>query len=359
MNINKILDFFGVGDFSRLMVRIGICVVIYVIFHILSIALVKILPALFARIFRNGKDTTKEAFFNVFAKPLSVFVKSLGVFLAVTSFPLNIVYSAAVYSVAVKVMRIIIILLICSAVLNIISDVGILLDIMDERFSGINKTLIGFFTKIGKALVLVFTAVIVIEEFGYNVTGLITGLGLGGLTFALAAQDIASNLMSGMAILLDKPFQVGDWIAVGGLEGIVEEMNFRSTRVRTFDNALITIPNSKISGDSITNWTKMNLRKTNIVIGLVYSTSKETMQKVCDEIYSELSALEEIKTDSLLVKFDNFNASSMDIKISYNSYPIPGKLHLALKEKVNYIIMDVVANNDTDFAYNTVAVVKG
>ncbi len=359
MNINKILEFFAVGDFLELAIRAGICALVYIVFHRLSIWLVKFLPGIFSKFFKNGSEKSKEAFVNIFAKPLSFFVKSVGIFLAVTNFPLNAAASVFVYGVAAKVMRIIIILMISSAAQSFVINITELFDAVDEKHGGLNRTLIVFITKIGKALVIVFTIMIVIEEFGYDVTGLITGLGLGGLTFALAAQDIASNLMSGMAILVDKPFRVGDWIKVAGYEGIVEEMNFRSCRIRTFDNALITIPNSKISGDSIANWTKMNYRKTNIIIGLVYSTSRDTMQKVCDEIYTALSAMEEIKTDSLQVKFDNFSRSSMDIKISYNSYPIPGKEHLALKEKVNYTIMDIVAQNDTDFAYNTVAVVKG
>jgi MscS family membrane protein len=250
-------------------------------------------------------------------------------------------------------------LMISVSVQNLISNIPDIVDNIGDRLGGVNQTIVTFFTKIAKALVMVFTVVIIVEEFGYDVTGLITGLGLGGLTFALAAQDIASNFMSGVTILLDKPFGIGDWISVGGMEGIVEEMNFRSTRIRTFDNALITVPNSKLGNDSITNWTKMNMRKTNIIIGLLYSTTRETLQAVCEDIYNELVKFEEIKTDSLVVKFDSFNASSLDVKISYNSFPIPLPAHMALKEKVQLKIMEVVERHETDFAYNTVTVVNG
>ncbi|MBQ3008877.1 MAG: mechanosensitive ion channel family protein [Oscillospiraceae bacterium] len=339
-------------------IKLGISVLIYVVFHGISKWLVKFLPAVFRKLFKKGGESAQQAFVNIFAKPLSLLIRALGIFLAVTNLPLNIALSAAVYGFASKLLRVIIILLISTAAQNFVISIPELFDFTEEKLGGINKTLIRFFTKIGKALIIVFTLVIVIEEFGYNVTGIITGLGLGGLTFSLAAQDIASNFMAGVTILIDKPFEVGNWIAVGGLEGIVEEMDFRTTRIRTFDNALITVPNSKISGDSVTNWTKMNYRKTNIIIGLVYSTTKDTLKKVCDEIYAELSNMEEIKTDSLLVKFDNFNASSLDVKISYNSYPIPAPDHLALKEKVNYAIMNIVENNNTDFAFNTFTIVN-
>lgn len=353
-----IFDFFGVASIAAILIKTGLACLIYLIAYALSGMVVKYLPALFKRIFKREDEAAQQAFVNSFAKPLSMVVKAVGIFLAITNLPVNTTLAAKIYSVGSAVLRIVIILLVSSSVQSFITNIPLIFDETEEKFGGVNRTLIVFFTRLGKALVIVFTAVIVIEEFGYDVTGLITGLGLGGLTFALAAQDIASNFMSGITILTDKPFGVGDWISVAGLEGIVEEMNFRSCRIRTFDNALITVPNSKISNDSVTNWTKMNYRKTNIIIGLLYSTTKETLQKVCDEIYAELSKLEEIKTDSLLVKFDNFSPSSLDVKISYNSFPIPGPQHLALKEKVQYIIMDVVAANETDFAYNTVTVIS-
>lgn len=358
MNFTSILSFFGVVSVIQFILKLAFSGVIYLIFHGISGILVKRLPALFTKIFHKDNPAAQQAFVDVFARPLSLFIKAVGIFFAVTNLPFNSVLSLNIYAAALKLLRIATIILISLAIQNFIINIPVIFESVSSKLDGMSRTLTTFFTKLGKALVIVFTVVIVMEEFGYNVTSLITGLGLGGLTFALAAQDIASNLMAGITILTDKPFGVGDWISVGGMEGIVEEMNFRSCRIRTFDNALITVPNSKISNDSVTNWTKMNYRKTNIVIGLTYSTTKETLQAVCDEIYKQLSRISEIKTDSLLVKFNEFSASSLDVKISYNSYPIPAPRHLALKEKVQYIIMDIVASHETDFAYNTLTVVS-
>ena len=279
--------------------------------------------------------------------------------MAVTNLPLGEVFAVKVYAFMSMVLRVSAIIFISIALQNFVMNLPKFIENIEEKLGGVNQTIVTFFTKIAQALVMVFTVVIIVEEFGYDVTGLITGLGLGGLTFALAAQDIASNFMAGITIILDKPFAMGDWIAVGGMEGIVEEMNFRSTKIRTFDNALISVPNSQLGSSSVTNWTKMNMRKTNIIIGLLYSTTRETLQAVCADIYSELVKFEEIKTDSLVVKFDNFNASSLDVKISYNSFPIPLPAHMALKEKVQLKIMEVVEKHDTDFAYNTITVVNG
>ena len=308
---------------------------------------------------KNKNEKVHNAFKDSFAKPLTIFIKIMGVFFVVSAFPLNPVVKVPVVAFLNTVVRISLIVMISISVQNLITNIPEVIDNFGEKLGGVNQTIVTFFTKIAKALVIVFTVVIVVEEFGYDVTGLITGLGLSGLTFALAAQDIASNFMSGITILLDKPFGIGDWIAVGGMEGIVEEMNFRSTKIRTFDNALISVPNSQLGNSSVTNWTKMNYRKTNIIIGLLYSTTRETLQAVINDIHSELSKFEEIKTDSLVVRFNEFSASSLDVKISYNSFPIPAPEHLALREKVNLKIMEVVERHDTDFAYNTVTVVNG
>ena len=360
MNIAYTLFGKLLGNFTPIdfVIKTLVSVAIYFVFYLVAGFLYKKSGTIIKKLLKIQKEDFDAAYRASFAKPLANFVKMAGIYLAVTNLPLGEAVAVKVHYFMSVVLRISAIILISIALQNFVMNLPKFIENMEEKLGGINKTLIEFFTRLAKTLIIVFTAVIIIEEFGYDVTGLITGLGLGGLTFALAAQDIASNFMSGLVILTDKPFGIGDWISVGGLEGIVEEMNFRSVRIRTFDNALITVPNSKVSNDSITNWTKMNMRKTNMVIGLLYSTTKATLQAVCDDIYAELSKVEEIKTDSLLVRFENFNSSSLDIKISYNSFPIPLPEHMALKEKVQYIIMDVVNRHDTDFAYNTLTVIN-
>ena len=350
---------FGTSELLVISTALLTAAVIYIASIVISKMAEKLLGFTAKLILRNKSEKVHQAFKASFSKPLTVFIRIAGVFFAVSALPLNVALKAPLTGFMQTVVRIALIVMVSVSVQNLIVNIPDIVDNIGEKLGGVNQTIVTFFTKIAKALVIVFTVVIIVEEFGYDVTGLITGLGLSGLTFALAAQDIASNFMSGVTILLDKPFGIGDWIAVSGMEGIVEEMNFRSTKIRTFDNALISVPNSQLGNSSVTNWTKMNYRKTNIIIGLLYSTTRETLQKVIDEIYAELAKFEEIKTDSLLVKFHEFSASSLDIKISYNSYPIPAPAHMALKEKVNLKIMEVVERHDTDFAYNTLTIVNG
>lgn len=351
--INKIFD---VGDWQQLLIFLVLSAVVYGIFHIVSVALLKYAPRFFQFILRLKNENVEKALAHSFAKPIAIFLRCTGIFFAVQILPFTPSVNSVISPVMSTVMRIILIVSVSSAAQNFVVNIPVFFDNISRKHPALTPTLLSFFTKVLQALIIALTVVIILKELGYDVNGLIAGLGLSGLTFALAAQDTASNFVSGLVILVDKPFGVGDWISVAGMEGIVEEMNFRSCRIRTFDNALISVPNSKISGDSVTNWTKMNLRKTNITIGLLYSTSKQTMQTVCDQIRRQLKQIPEIKTDSILVRFDKFSRSSLDITVSYNSYPIPAAQHFALKEKVQYIIMDIVAANDTDFAFNSLTV---
>ena len=354
-----ITNIFGSDSITHIFTSFLTSAIILTITFILSMLTEDILGFIAKLLFKNKDENVRSAFKASFYKPLTIFIKIIGIYFALSAFPLNRVAKVPLVAFMKTVVRISLILMVSISSQNMVTSIPRLADNIGDKLGGVNQTLVTFFTKIVKALIIVFTAVIIVEEFGYDVTSLITGLGLGGLTFALAAQDIASNFMAGITILTDHPFGVGDWITVAGLEGIVEEINFRSCRIRTFDNALITVPNSKINNDSVTNWSKMQYRKTNIIIGLLYSTTRETLQEVINDIHSELSKFEEIKTDSLVVRFNEFSASSLDVKISYNSFPIPAPEHLALREKVNLKIMEVVERHDTDFAYNTVTVVNG
>lgn len=355
----QFFNIFNVENLGEFGIKIAIALAIYVLFYLLSVWFSKYAGSIFKKLFRLKNEKFENAFSHSFSKPVLYFTRCLGAFLSVKYIPFTSEISLSINSLMAKFIRISLIIFISIAAQNFIMTSPSFFKGINEKFAGKNQTVIGFFTRLGKALIVVLTVVILLNEFGYDINGLIAGLGLSGLTFALAAQDTASNFVSGLVILMDKPFGIGDWIAVGNMEGIVEEMNFRSCRIRTFENALIAVPNNKLSGDSVTNWTKMNMRKTKITVGLVYSTSKETLQKVCDEIKNELVKISDIKTDSILVRFDNFSASSLDVVIQYNSYPVALAQHVALKEKVQYLIMDILKNNDTDFAYNSFTIYNG
>ncbi len=342
---------------SEILIKIAISLGFLALFVAIAAAVKPALPKLATLVFRRKDPDSVNAISRGFAGPLRYLLIILGLYCFIRILPLNEDISVKLLAITSKLMRVCLILIVSIAAQNLVGAAPSIFK--SARREDGSRTVLDFIVKVVKAVIILITVVIIIGEFGYDVNGLIAGLGLSGLTFALAAQDTASNFVSGLAILLDKPFIVGDWISAAGIEGIVEEINFRSCRIRTFDDALITVPNNKISSDSITNWTRMNTRRTIITINLLYSTSSRVLKDICIQIKERLSELDDIVPDNLLVRFDAFSSSSLDVTVTYFTPLTAIRDYVLLREKVQYILKDIVEKSDTDFAYNSITVYKG
>ena len=229
-----------------------------------------------------------------------------------------------------------------------------------------------FIVKFLKTVVIIVAIIVIFKLWGYNVSAMLASLGLGGLAFALAAKDTAANLFGSLVILWDKPFEHGDWIVSGDDEGTVIEIGMRSTTVRTFGNALITIPNAKIANTSIMNWSKRAVgRRIKMHVGITYDASPEALKETVsdiktmllnhpniakDKIIRESEALiakhdsEGIK-DSLIVNVDSFGDSSINILIYCFSDTVNWLEWLNVKEDVMFQIMHIVKKNGLEFAF--------
>ena len=223
----------------------------------------------------------------------------------------------------------------------------------EELHLNMSKTLINFLTKAVKVCIVALTVLAVIAETGTDVTALITGLGLGGLTFALAAQDTASNLFSGLMILLDKPFVVDDYIETPDVVGTVEDITFRSTRIRTVTNAQIVVPNSTLTGKPVTNWSRLQKRRVSFTIGLEYGTSSQQMTNCVSRIEELLNNCDGIVEGSPCVNFDAFGTSSLNINIVYYTKETALAAHLKVKEALNLQIMSIIEEEGCSFAFPT------
>ena len=208
------------------------------------------------------------------------------------------------------------------------------------------------FIKILKFLIFSLGAVAILQIWDINVSAFIASLGLGGLAFALAAKDTASNLFGGLSILADKALKIDDWIKVDGVEGTVEEIGLRTIKVRTFEKSLVTIPNSILSSNPIENFSRRNNRRIKMRVGLVYSTTREQMQKILHDIKDMLSHHDSIAKDqTLLVNFDNFGASDLSIFIYCFTNTADWAKYLKIQEDINLKIMQIVEENGSDFAF--------
>ena len=170
-------------------------------------------------------------------------------------------------------------------------------------------------------LILLIGAAQVLWTHGVNVSGLAAGLGLGGLAFALAAKDTVENIFGAIAILIDQPFRVGDNIAMSGLTGTVEHIGLRSTRLRTPENSLVSLPNSKIIASHVDNLGARTSVRIRTVLNLPLSTPSTSIEALCCGIRAILESHPLCARDSIVVHFNEFNQASLGVLVQCNLIP--------------------------------------
>ncbi len=208
-----------------------------------------------------------------------------------------------------------------------------------------------FFIKGIKLVLIIMGFVVIVQEWGYDFTGFLASLGLGGLAFALAAKDTAANLFGSLVIFSDKPFDVGDWIQTPSVEGTVESIGIRSTRVRTFAKALVAVPNATLANSPITNWSRMNMRRIKMTIGLTYSTSSTQMQNILEQTRTMLQNDPDINQQTILINFTDFQDSALGIFCYFFTNTTNWQEYLMVRERINLSIMKIVEDNKAGFAF--------
>lgn len=206
----------------------------------------------------------------------------------------------------------------------------------------LDKLFLSLLSKAIRAVIIAIGFTVLVQEWGYNISGFVAGLGLGGLAFALAAQDTAANLIGGIVILTEKPFTIGDWIVAEEVEGNVEDITFRSTKIRTFAQALVTVPNSSLAKAPITNWTRMGRRRINFDLGIPYGTSRSKLEQCIIRIREMLTAHPEIHPETISARFEKFGEYSLIINIYCFTNTTVWAEWLAVREDILYKIMDIL-----------------
>ena len=224
----------------------------------------------------------------------------------------------------------------------------------------LSKDLVNWIIKAIKILILILGAAAVLELWGIKIGPIIAGLGLFGVAVALGAQDLFKNLISGILVLVERRFQVGDWIFVEGvIEGTVESIGFRSTVVRRFDKSLATIPNFQFAENAVINNTLTTNRRINWVIGLEYRTTSDQLKKIKEEIerYIKGSELFSKTGDTFLtVKIEQFAASSIDIRLICFTKTKHYLEWMSVKDTLALEIKTIVEKNKASFAFPSTSI---
>ena len=229
--------------------------------------------------------------------------------------------------------------------------------IFQERATLTTSKLDDQFIPFFKDLVIVIISILTIFVllgivFKVDVVALVTGLGIGGLAIALAARETLENLFASFTLFLDLPFVVGDNIQLDKVSGDVENIGFRSTRIRTGDGSLISVPNRLLTAQALENQTKRKFMRAKYTVKLESDTSIDILEKIIREINQTIHNQElSHKPDPGITRFGGFGENSLDVLVSYNIATNDGALFNKIKEQINYQIMSIIKTNETKFAH--------
>lgn len=215
----------------------------------------------------------------------------------------------------------------------------------------IDNTLISIIKRTVLGVIWAIGVMMALRNVGVDVGALIAGLGIGGLAFALAAQDTIKNVFGGITIFTDRPFRIGDRIKVDGFDGIVEDIGIRSTRIRTFEKRLVTIPNYKIVEASIENVSDEPMRRVVMNIGLTYDTSPDKMQEAITILKNIPKKMNEVDDNNLLAVFSEFAPYSMNLKFIFWVKPTGDVMETP--SEVNFEILKEFNSAGLQFAFPT------
>lgn len=287
-----------------------------------------------------------------FSTPAQRMVWFSGIYLALASLPWAI---QGMPKLLLTVYRMAMTLCICEG-LYLASDVAsLLLKRCGEEIRS-NKTLLSLLDTAYKVLVVILGVAAIAQESGFPIGSIVAGAGLIGLTVSLAAQETASNIFSGIVILVDKPFAVGDWIIAGDVEGEVIDINFRSIKIRGLDKSVSILTNSKVCSSTIVNCAMRTTRPYKFTLGITYGTSRAKLEQLMADLTAMLEASEYVEKGSALVRLTSFGDSSINLLVSAYLRTNQAGTFLQMQNDLNLNVMDVMQRDGADFAFPSTTV---
>jgi len=345
---NLFLDVWNNGVFGVNATDIIVSLVIFLLFYLLRRLIARFILNRLSRIVSRTSNQIDDAVIEVLDGPLKFFPVVLGFFIASTYLDV----SDSNQDFLDLLNRSLITIFIFWLLHQLIIPFSFVIKNFESKIS---KPLVDWTLKGLKILVVVLGAVAILELWGIRVGPVIAGLGLFGVAVALGAQDLFKNLISGIMILMEKRFTVGDVILVSGeVEGVVEQIGFRSTLVRRFDSTPVMVPNYKFAEQSVTNYTRRHHRRIRWLIGLEYRTSIDQLKNIRKEINNLIEKDDNFAKNqnaSFYVRIDSFSDSSIDMLVQTFTVTNDWAEFLKIKENLAVKIIEIVENNEAGFAF--------
>lgn len=299
-----------------------------------------ILPGLYRHGFENNAKTDNRLALAL-VKPVRILILLLGFYLALMNSPLVINLDLFLS----RFFRSGLIIVLAWTAGSLTGKDSVISEEFSERLR-LDNILTAFFSKVIKFLIWAMAVVLIAHEWNYDVSGFIAGLGLGGLAFALAAKDALANIFGGIVIIMEKPFSIGDLVQTDDVEGTVEAISFRSTRFRTLNQALVTVPNSNLANNSITNLSRMGKRLIKFTLSIDYIGPREKIEYCVMEIRELIKNNPAVYPQTISVYLERVNINSLDIFVCFYTNTVNWEEYLKIKEDINYQILDVLMKID-------------
>ncbi|MFT2010370.1 mechanosensitive ion channel family protein [Pontibacter sp. 13R65] len=344
---------------SNYLIFTGILLLGYIFKTVLSKLLSRFMFRLVGKLSKNGEEDEK-ALKRLLVQPLEVLLFLIMLFFAfqVLKYPLDpseVRETDPMLKVVVRrLYQIFVIVATNWVLLRFIDFIGLLFSRRAEKTkSKLDDQLVPFFKDFIKVLVSIFAFLVMLGSvFAVDVTGLVAGLGVGGLALAFAAKESLENLLASFTIFLDKPFAVGDLVEAGGITGSIEKIGFRSTRIRTLEKTFVTVPNKSMIDKPLNNLTLRTFRRVSIDINLTYNTTSAQIKAIVAELQDFIDQHPRTNQDGR-IKFHQLGAHSKDVMVLYFVDTTDFNEFIDIREEITYKIVEIVERNGGEFAFPT------
>lgn len=300
------------------------------------------------------EGSLRHAVLRAFDRPLGWLLRIAGIWLALNGMPLANVEAFDADRLAFHLLQASTIALATWLAVRIVDGLSELWAARAGKTEGTyDDQLVPIGRKSLKAFFVVTGAVMVIQNLGYSVSSLLAGVGIGGAALAFASKDTVANFFGSLVIFIDRPFMIGDWVEVGSVEGTVEVVGIRVTRIRTFANSLITIPNAQFTTTPINNWSRMRKRRIKMTIGLTYDSRPDRIREAVEAIRAIIRNDDRLHQDFYLVNFFDLGPSSLDIFCYLFTRTTNWAEHMQIREEFLLRVMEAMHGLGLEFAFPT------
>lgn len=309
------------------------------------------------RFINRGNQVSIEKFDELLVKPISFTILLSFVYFATLHLQWPLEKFQIAQEFLLKAFQFIFIVSCVQIFLKLVAFLGLIFKARAEKTRGkMDDQLVPFAIEIGKITIYIIGIFVILARvFEIDVTALAAGVGVGGIAIAMASKESLENLLGSFTIFFDKPFVVGDIVHVGTITGVVEKVGFRSTRIRTFDKSIVTVPNKNMVSAELDNLGARSVRRAKFNIGLTYDSTIDQIKAIVNDIQKLIDEHAFTNQDGI-VRFQEFGSSSLDIMIIYYVNSPDWEKFIDTKQDINYKIMEIVQKHNCDFAFPSTTV---